>query len=72
MKPLTHYFHMKMKILAEFQICISVPLKKKILRANNAPYLTKKLKKVIMKRSQLEKSYWKTLTETFLKVYYVF
>ena len=60
---------MKMKILAEFQICISVPLKKKILRANNAPYLTKKLKKVIMKRSQLEKIHWKTLTEKFLKAY---
>ena len=30
------------------------PLKKKILRANNAPYITKKLRKEIMKRSQLE------------------
>ena len=26
MKPSTYYFHMKMKILADFQICISVPL----------------------------------------------
>ena len=30
-----------------------VPLKKKILRANNAPYITKKLSREIMKRSQL-------------------
>ena len=26
MKSLTYYFHMKMKILADFQICMSVPL----------------------------------------------
>ena len=44
------------------------PLKKKIFRVNNAPYVTKKLRKVIMKRSQLEKIHWKTLTEKFLKV----
>ena len=31
------------------------PLKKKILRADNAPYVTKKLRKAIMKRSQLGK-----------------
>ena len=30
------------------------PLKKKIFRANNAPYITKKLRREIMKRSQLE------------------
>ena len=34
-KSSTYYFHMKMKILADFQICISVPLngnKKKPIR----------------------------------------
>ena len=30
-------------------------LNKKILRANNAPYITKQLKEAIIKRSQLEK-----------------
>ena len=45
------------------------PLKKKILRANNAPYITKKLRKAIMKRSQLENIYSKTLTEKSLKAY---
>ena len=45
------------------------PLKKKILRANNAPYITKKLRKAIIKRSQLENIYKKTLTEKSLKVY---
>ena len=46
-----------------------VPLKKKILRANNAPYITKKLRKAIMKKSQLENIYSKTLTEKSLKPY---
>ena len=45
------------------------PLKTKILRANNAPYITKKLRKAIMKRSQLENIYSKTLTEKSLKPY---
>ena len=45
------------------------PLKKKILRANNAPYITKKLRKAIIKRSHFEKINWKSLTEKSLKVY---
>ena len=45
------------------------PLKKKILRANNAPYITEKLRKAIMKRSQLENIYRKTLTGKSLKAY---
>ena len=45
------------------------PLKKKNLRANNAPYITKKLRKEIMKRSQLENIYIKTLTEKSSKAY---
>ena len=31
------------------------PLKKKVVRANHAPYITKTLRKAIMKRSYLEK-----------------
>ena len=34
-----------------------VPLKKKFIRANHVPYMTKNLRKVIMKRSQLENKY---------------
>ena len=45
------------------------PLKKKILRANNAPYITAKIRKEIMKKCQLENIYRKTLTEKFLKAY---
>ena len=35
------------------------PIKKKMLRANHAPYITKALRKVIMKRSYLENLYFK-------------
>ena len=35
------------------------PLKKKILRANHAPYMTKILRKAIMRRSALENKYYK-------------
>ena len=40
-----------------------------VLRVNNAPYITKKNRKAIMKRSKLQKTYRKTLTEKSLKVY---
>ena len=36
-----------------------VPLKRKVLRANHAPYVTKAFRKAIMKKSYLEKLYFK-------------
>ena len=45
------------------------PLKKKLLRANHAPYITKTLRKAIMRRSQLETKYLKSKTQTDLKLY---
>ena len=36
------------------------PLKKKVVRANHMPYMTKQLRKAIMKRSALEKKYYKS------------
>ena len=36
------------------------PLKKKYVRANEVPYMTKTLRKAIMKRSQLESKFYKT------------
>ena len=36
------------------------PLKKKVVRADHAPYTTKTLRKAIMKRSYLEKVHFKT------------
>ena len=41
----------------------------KRLRANNAPYITRNLRKAIMKRSQLENIHRKKLTEKSLKAY---
>ena len=38
------------------------PLKKKLVRANEAPYITKALRKAIMRRSQLENKYRKQRT----------
>ena len=45
------------------------PLRKKLLRAKHAPYITKTLRKTIMRRSQLETKYLKTKTQTDLKLY---
>ena len=47
----------------------NAPLKKKIIRANHAPYMTKNLRKAIMKRSLLEKVYFKKLIEQSLRNY---
>ena len=38
---------------------IHAPLKRKLLRANHAPYISKTLRKAIMRRSYLEKIYFK-------------
>ena len=45
------------------------PLKKKLLRANHAPYVTKALRKAIMRRSYLEKLYFKNRAPSFFKKY---
>ena len=45
------------------------PLRKKLLRANHDPYITKALRKAIMRTSQLETKYLKTKTQTDLKLY---
>ena len=39
------------------------PLKKKVLRANEVPYMTKSLRKAIATRSRLENTYYKNKTE---------
>ena len=46
-----------------------VTIKKKVIRANHAPYVTKALRKAIMKRSQLEKIYFKKRTQESFKKY---
>ena len=47
---------------------IHAPLKIKLLRANHAPYISKTLRKAIMRRSYLEKVYFKKRTDHSLKV----
>ena len=48
---------------------IHAPIKKKLLRANHVPYMTKALRKAIMKRSELESKYVKNKTSANLKSY---
>ena len=45
------------------------PLRKKFFRANHARYITKTLRKAIMRRSQLDTKYLKTKTQPDLKLY---
>ena len=42
---------------------ISAPYKKKVVRANQKPYVTKKLRKTIMKHSNLENKFYKCSSE---------
>ena len=44
-------------------------IKKKVIRANHAPYVTKALRKAIMKRFQLEKIYFKKRTQESIQKY---
>ena len=50
-------------------LSIHAPLKKKLLRANHAPYISKTLRKAIMRTSYLEKIYLKKRTDQCLKAY---
>ena len=45
------------------------PLKRKFIRANHAPYMTKALRKSMMRRSQLETKYYKSKSPDDKKAY---
>ena len=45
------------------------PIKKKMLRANHAPYITKALRMAIIKRSYLENLYFKKPTPKSIEKY---
>ena len=47
----------------------NAPLKKKVLRANHTPFVTKIIRKAMMKRSYLEKLYFNKKTTESLKQY---
>ena len=46
-----------------------VPIERKLFRANHAPYMTKALRKAIMKRSEFESKYVKYKANENLKSY---
>ena len=48
---------------------LHAPFKKKYIRANHAPYMTKTLRKAIMRRSQLQTKFFKTKNETDNKAF---
>ena len=48
---------------------IHAPLKRKLLRANHAPYISRTLRKAIMKRPCQEKIYLKKQTDHSSKAY---
>ena len=48
---------------------IHAPMRKKFVRANEVPYMTKTLGKTIMKRSELESKYLKNKSYKTMKIY---
>ena len=44
-------------------------MKKKLIRANQAPYMTKALRKAVMRTSELETKYFKLKANDTLKAY---
>ena len=46
-----------------------VPMKKKLVRGNEVPYMTKALRNTIMKRSELESKYLKNKSYQNMKIY---
>ena len=47
---------------------IHTPIKKKLLRANHVPYMTKALRKAVMKRSELKSKYLENKISENLKI----
>ena len=61
------YFHFELTFLRVLEE--HAPMKQKILRANDKPYMTKTLRKAIMRRSTLKTKYLKTKTDENLKIF---
>ena len=59
------YFHFEVTFLRVLEK--HAPMKKKVLRANDKPYMTKALRKAIMKRSTLKNKYLKDKSDESLK-----
>ena len=63
-----HRIHLLNKLFVNV-LNAHAPLKKKVVRANHAPYLTKKMRKAIMRRTQLQNKYFKNKTFENLRNY---
>ena len=63
-KDYMHFELIFLKVLEQH-----APMKKKVLRANNKPYMTKNLRKAIMRRSTLKTKYMKNKTDENLKAF---
>lgn len=61
------YFHFEVTFLRVLEK--HAPMKKKVLRANDKPYMTKSLRKAIMKRSTLRNRYLKDNSDESLKIF---
>ena len=59
------YFHFELIFLKVLEV--HAPMKKKVLRANDKPFMTKALRKAIMRRSALKNRYLKNKTDESLK-----
>ena len=62
-----NYMHFEITFLKVLEQ--HAPMKKKVLRANNKPYMTKALRKAIMRRSTLKTKYLKNDTDENLKAF---
>ena len=61
------YFHFELTFLRVLEI--HAPMKKKTLRANDKPYMTKVLRKAIMRRSELKRKYLKNKSDESHKAF---
>ena len=61
------YFHFELTFLRVLEA--HAPMKKKVLRANDKPYMTKALRKAIMRRSELKRKYLKNKSDESHKAF---
>ena len=61
------YFHFELTFLRVLEM--HAPMKKKVLRANDKPYMTKVLRKAIMRRSELKRKYLKNKSDESHKAF---
>ena len=61
------YYHFEITFLEVLEK--HAPMKKKVLRANDKPYMTKALRKAIMRRSTLKSKYLKSKSDEDLRTF---